>query len=853
MQNIRVLKLKLIIFFLLLLQAKLVLSSNVPFSTDTTGFTIWNGKDYTPFFVKGVNLGIAVPGTFPGELAAGKDDYYRWFDEIKEAGFNCIRIYTLHFPRFYEALDSFNNANKTSPLYFIQGVWLEEEAEGFNNNLYNITGIFKNEIEEDIDCVFGNKTISARAGKAYGNYNTDASEWCMAFIIGREVHPEEVLGTNNANPSISEFNGKHFAISGASPSEAWFTGILDHTLDFMDTKYKSQRPLSISSWPTLDPIKHTEEINRYEDTASVDLSKIRKVDAGAGFFISYHIYPFYPDFIGAQNNYKTFEDEYGPNSYLAYLNDLKTHYNKIPVIVAEYGVPSSWVIAHYTSSGMNHGGFDEYNQGLVNMRLLESVRRAGYGGGIQFAWIDEWFKRTWIADPVDYRAEDRVLWHNLASPEQNFGLKGFNGDIYKETIIPLDENKDITYLKAKVTYSCLELEVGLKKLLDVTDEMWIALDTYFGDSGESKLPSGETIPSRSEYLIKLNNYSATLYVTQAYDLFGIWHGVSSPEQLYHTVPTDGKPWEVVRLKNNLSQSEVQYIGNLQTNTFLQPVSSKDAVYIDKKSITIKLPWSYINFVAPDKMRVMNDFRNTATREDTISDGIVASVFYKKQWFTNEKRFTWEPWNKIDNIKSLERKKTSFSVIKNSLQDFNNPAIAFKDSFYFEGPDFPVSVTSANGLLKNDFDLDGDYLVSLIVTSPKNGQLFLENDGSFSYLPKKGFIGTDTVKYCVYDGYSLSDSNLALFKVATNSTTSTRTGTLAKPLLITPNPAGDLITISNISDYAVLQIFDISGKLKAEINNTDDKLKVDLSNYQQGTYFVIARSPDKIISAKFIKQ
>jgi len=63
-------------------------------------FAIWNGFNYIPIFMKGINLGVSVPGTQPGQLAATAEDYRRWFELIKEAGYNTIRLYTLHYPRF---------------------------------------------------------------------------------------------------------------------------------------------------------------------------------------------------------------------------------------------------------------------------------------------------------------------------------------------------------------------------------------------------------------------------------------------------------------------------------------------------------------------------------------------------------------------------------------------------------------------------------------------------------------------------------------------------------------------------------------------------------------------------------
>jgi hypothetical protein len=183
-----------------------------PFSADNTNLTIWNGSEYIPFFIKGINLGVAVPGTFPGEMAATMSDYSKWFKEIKDAGFNCIRVYTLHFPRFFEALNSYNKANPQNPLLFLQGVWLEEELPGYKNDLYFLSNAFRQEIEENIDCVHGNRIIPSRVGKAYGSYTTDISKWCLGYIIGREVYPIEVNTTNALNSLIDKYEGHYFII-----------------------------------------------------------------------------------------------------------------------------------------------------------------------------------------------------------------------------------------------------------------------------------------------------------------------------------------------------------------------------------------------------------------------------------------------------------------------------------------------------------------------------------------------------------------------------------------------------------------------------------------------------------------
>lgn len=846
---------KLLYFFFLFLvfnqTIRATSTESIPFSTDTTHLTIWNGTNYIPFFIKGINMGVAVPGTFPGEMAATKEDYARWFTMIQEAGFNCIRLYTLHFPRFYEVLDSFNLAHPSSPLYFMQGVWLEEEYPGYTNNLYFLSNAFSNEIEENTDCVFGNRTIAFRQGKAYGTYSVNVSKWCMAILVGREVYGEEVQTTDQMNPGINSFSGQHFSIQNATPTEAWFTSMLDHSVDYMKTRYKTQRPVANSSWPTLDPMMHPEEVNRTEDSVTVDLSKIKVIDAPAGYFVSYHAYPYYPDFVGAQISYQNYADKYGPNSYLGYLNDLKTHYTKIPLIIAEYGVPSSWAIAHYTSSGMNHGGFDEYNQGLTNIRLLESIRTSGCGGGIQFSWIDEWFKKTWITDPIDYMPESRILYHNVAAAEQNFGLISYDKNIQKDTLIPFNSTKDIRYINASVDYSFFNLEIGLKNPMDLPGEMWIALDTYSNLLGESKLPTGENIPTRSEFALHLTNYSAELYVTEAYDIFGIWHRFSGLNQLFHSIPTDGAPWKIVRVRNNSSYSEVQYIGNLKVNANNQPVSSNDAITISDQKINIRIPWFYLNVVAPDQRSVFNDNRTTAEKEDTISDGFLPSVLYKQNWFLPAKRYAWNPWNRIPNVRSMEKKKRSYYVMQDQLPLFNTPAIAVRDSFRFTGPSFPVTVQASEGLLKNDFDLDGNWKVSLISSNPVNGKIYLDNDGSFTYMPNASFVGYDSLSYCVFDGLALSKSNTVVFNVVKNSSRTDDNQLITEKISLSPNPAHDFVQVEASTQMKNLQLFSADGKLLQSMSVYSERFSLEVSKLPKGIYMVVVRTDLGLLSGKLL--
>lgn len=837
------------VLFLIFLPSITASENNLtPFSVDSNQFTIWNGKNYVPFFIKGVNLGIAKPGTYPGELEATRDQYQRWFEGIKEAGFNCIRIYTLHQPHFYEELRKYNLSHPQHPLLFFQGVWLNEEMTGYVNDLQLMTDTFRVEIEEDIDCLHGNRSIGQRYGKAYGSYTADVSKWNLGYIIGREVYPDEVLTTNNNHPNINSFAGAHFSIAGASATEVWWTNHLDHLVDYELKHYNTQRPVSSSSWPTLDPIKHLGEPNRTEDTVSVDLSKIKVVNAPAGFFISYHAYPYYPDFIGQDSTYKKYSDEFGSNSYLGYLTELKLHYKQTPLIIAEYGVPSSWGVAHYTSSSMNHGGFDEESQGQTNMRLLNSIKAAKGGGGMLFSWIDEWFKKTWITDPIDFG--QRILWHNITAAEQNFGLVKFDK---KEQYIPwksFGTTEEITDIKALASYDFFQLEVGLKSVMDVLGECWVGIDTYDALLGESKLPSGVSLPSRCEFALHITQHSAELFVTEAYDLFGIWHKMTSSKQKFQSTVSDGAPWQIVRWKNNSETSAVQYIGNLTLNKGFQAETSKDAVTIYDNKIRIRLPWTLLQVVDPSQLLVFHDDKTTPEPETRVTDGILVHIQYKNKFYTPDTRFTWPSWNVVRDADVVETYKRSYWSMYNQLVNFNSPAIAQADSFDLSKMTYPYMIPDSIGLLKNDFDVDGQTLVAVLVNSPKNGYIELNTNGSFTYFPKNNFTGTDLFTYSIFDGQSLSKANTVSLSVAKNenSGSSNAPNELVK---LYPNPAKNTVILSSEATMTSLRFFNLAGRLQETKKIYDKIYQLDVSKYPVGLYYVVIEIGGRAFASKLI--
>jgi hypothetical protein len=69
-----------------------------------------------------------------------------------------------------------------------------------------------------------------------------------------------------------------------------------------------------------------------------------------------------------------------------------------------------------------------------------------------------------------------------------------------------------------------------------------------------------------------------------------------------------------------------------------------------------------------------------------------------------------------------------------------------------------------GVLRNDTDVDGDSLSALKVSNPVHGVVVLAADGSFSYTPSTGFIGTDAFSYRASDGIANSAARVVTIQV-----------------------------------------------------------------------------------------
>ena len=401
-------------------------------------FEIVSGGVARPITIRGVNLGAGAPGHFPGEFAFTRDDYRRYLRFARELHANAIRVYTLHPPAFYQALREENEANPERPLWLFQGVWTELPA---SNDFWDppFTDGFDRDVECVVDAIHGNIEVAPRPGHAAGRYTADVSPWLAGWVLGREWEPYAVRETERRHPDSTSFAGEWFTVARGTAVEVWLARACERLVERERSRYGAAHAVSFINWPTLDVMRHpTEsqpggvESHHDEDAYAVDPTRIRptrRAELAAGFlgyFASYHVYPYYPDFLNLDPGYAAHRDRHGACNYAGYLRDLRAHTPDLPLLIAEYGIPTSRAIAHVQPQGLHHGGASEAAQGRQIVRLQEDIVDAGCAGSLLFALFDEWFKVNWLVWRSERPRDRDPLWHNLLDAEESYGLIAFD-------------------------------------------------------------------------------------------------------------------------------------------------------------------------------------------------------------------------------------------------------------------------------------------------------------------------------------------------------------------------------------------------------------------------------------------
>ncbi len=696
---------------------KLKDGTQMKFRTQDEEIQVYQNNSWTPFFSQGVNIGASLPGHYPGELPITKKDYMRWFSKIHDMGANTIRVYTIHDPAFYEALVEFNQEHGDDPLYFMQGVWspVNKLEQTQNARSSKVTKAFKKELKNAVGAIYGDIILPESHGKASGKYTANAAPYLLAWHIGTEWDPKMVKSTNEKKDSTPSFKGNHFqSKSEASSFEEWLAELMNYTAT-LEKKRGWEHPMTFTNWVTTDPLKHPKEPFPMEDTVEIDATKITTNQWEAGYFASYHVYPYYPDFLRYTDQYEQAKGPNGKsNNYRGYLRDLKDYHNDLPIMVTEFGVPSSLGSAHIGENEWNQGGHTEQEQGEINKELFQNIYQEDYAGAILFSWQDEWFKRTWNTMKYD-NPDRRAHWYNPLSAEQSFGILGVYPS--KTDDIQIDGNaEDWEQIEDKEK---LDIErKGWEDIWVTHDEgylyihgklsdpfqpeketLYLGIDSLPGGSREGEPLAGHTLDEGLESLIQLSTeQKSSIKIASNYDfhqrLYGESYGIEEVNSKHKEEISGFKPWKLaLSLKTDPPNSKFSIpfddvtVGDLKKGSTDPDSKNFDSHILweaQDKTIELKIPWAMLGFSDPSQREAVSyesaekdkrTFVTEKTKGIRILPWILEQNTETAKGLGNKDpvpvselpTYHWKTWDDADYYEHL---KSSYYTMKKAFQSTN---------------------------------------------------------------------------------------------------------------------------------------------------------------------------------------
>ncbi|MWV45114.1 hypothetical protein GRF59_15930 [Paenibacillus sp. HJL G12] len=673
-------------------------------------------------FVKGVNLGATVPGHFPGELPATEEDYLRWFKQIDEMGANVIRVYTVHQPVFYSALVKYNKGKGDDPLYFMQGIWSPEEELIEQQDAYveDISKQFRAEIQKAVAAVYGDVTVPPKQGASSGEYTANAGKYLMAWHVGTEWDPEMVKNTNKKHSSVPVYKGAYFSgTPDASPFESWLAGLLDYTAQ-QEKQYGWEHPVTFTNWVTTDVLSHPGEPLFEEDMVSVDARHVQPTGWKGGYFAAYHVYPYYPDFFRTDSTLQTIKDKQGDfNTYKAYLHQLKAKFKDMPIMVTEYGVPSSVGVSHFGAGGRDQGGHNEQEQGKIDASLTQDIYDEGYAGAILFMWQDEWFKKTWNTMPFEIPADRRAYWINVLTNEKMFGVLGMLPGKEKQITIDGKLNdwdglaqNEVKHWQGKVPgiqdmrithdEGYLYLGIRLDKDFDPkTSKLYIGADTIAGGNEPSaaQLPGKKLEGGAPEALIEIGkDKESQVEIASDYDFHARLYGKEGYWMLPETTKeqeTPFHPWKLaISLQMNPPDTRFAHpfidktIGTLKRGTTDRSKAQFDSLTSWQYSgnvIEMRIPWMLLGFSDPSSLQVIDysPLKERRAFSTVKTDGIRLIPWLVEQNGTRVSwpggtantfdindivPYSWQPWETVQYSEQLKQSYYSMKDVYSQLSD-----------------------------------------------------------------------------------------------------------------------------------------------------------------------------------------
>ena len=696
--------------------------------------TIYMERDgvYEPFEIRGVNMGVGLPGEWATDYAVDEETYLRWFGYIQELGANTIRVYTILHDDFYNAFYKYNAQREAAgeePLWLLHGVWVNDYVQFSHRDAYDddFLQTLLNDCKTLVDILHGKRNLSLGRGLGSGSYRKDVSRWVIGYILGVEWEDVTVAYTNQTHPDRNQYNGAYLCTTAdATPFEAMLAQVGDNIIEYETKRYKQQRLVAFSNWPTTDPFLYPVEItNFFMKCAQVDVEHIQATDAFlSGQFVSYHVYPYYPDYLNyvlnpveivsedelwtgvnpeatmllshgvpceevlTGNVEEDFYDQDGnANTYYAYLKMLNT-YHTMPVVISEYGVSTGRGMAQRDiNTNRNQGHMTEQEQGWAVIDCYEDIMAAGSAGSCVFTWQDEWFKRTWnTMHAVDL--DNTPYWSDYQTNEQYFGLLAFDPGEEKSVCYvdgePSEWREDDVVLEThqgslSMKYDEKFIYFYAEGFDPKAEAVYIPIDIT-PKSGSTYCENyGLTFERPCDFVIRIDGTDNSRVVVQKrYEVLrAMFMQETENQDAYLDIPDRDSPqFQYIDLilqtatplltGNWESNAEVYETGKLRygnANPDSDDFDSLADYMFTDNGVEIRIPWQLLNFANPSEMMIHDDYYENYGVEYIHIDEIWVGLSWGEG---NEYRipmasFALEGWGK--SVTYHERLKESYYILK----------------------------------------------------------------------------------------------------------------------------------------------------------------------------------------------
>lgn len=664
-----------------------------------------DGATYDTIEIKGVNMGSGIPGSWSTEFSIDEETYLRWFAQIQDMGANTLRIYTIQTDAFYKAFYKYNK-DREDPLYLIQGTWFNDYIINSHHNIYDESFYenFYDHCKTAVDVIHGKKKLFKGEMESVGNgsYLNDVSDWVIGYIWGIEWEDLTVAYANDyykGNEKYSSYHGKYLYTSpDAEPFEAMLAMVGDRVITYETERYREQRAFAFSNWVTTDPFDYPTKVKQhFQKCAKVDVENILCTDEVlSGQFVSYHVYPYYPDYlqhlteeewlaldIGDKSVYATEDGK--TNTYLAYLTLLNKHH-EMPVLISEFGVSTGRGVAMLDpNTGRHQGHMSEQEQGEALITCYEDIMKSGSIGGCAFVWADEWFKRTWnTMYAVDL--ERTPYWSDYQTNEQYFGILSFDpGETQSVCYVDGDasewsdtdtvfKNADGSSVSMKYDERFIYFLVRKDGFSIDTDKLYIPIDTTQKSGSNYCEEMNVKFDRAADFLLVLDGKNnSRLLVQERYEVlrsnysldyygFNTYFEGNIPDKdspsfreiytILQTTPANG---------GNATFFHAGLLTYGNANPKAEDFNSLADFMAGDGFVEIKLPWQLLNFMDPSKMKIHDDYYEHYGVESIDVDKMYVGLGTGTEARIEMKEFALKGWG--NEVTYHERLKESYYILQ----------------------------------------------------------------------------------------------------------------------------------------------------------------------------------------------